>query len=60
MLDCEVFTLPTAKVQKGSPHCEEIVAAYVPFKRYGQPVRPTILFSHGNAVDLGHMLPFYK
>ena len=34
----------------------QIVAAYYPCKA----ARQTLLFSHGNAVDLGLMLPFYR
>ena len=60
VLQCEVFRLPTGSRQRGSPDSNQIVAAYVPFSRRGQPVRPTVLFSHGNAVDLGQMMPFYK
>ena len=59
-LQCEVFRLPTACHQRGNPETSQIVAAYVPYQRRGQPVRPTMLFSHGNAVDLGQMMPFYK
>jgi len=60
VVHCEIAMASTAKIQKDSPNCEEIVTAFVPFKRSGQRVRPTILFSHGNAVDLGQMLPFYR
>ena len=34
-----------------------IVAAWLP---YNDRCRATMLFSHGNAVDLGLMLPFYR
>ena len=60
MLQCEVFRVPTGSRQRGSPDGNQIVAAYVSFTRRGQSVRPTMLFSHGNAVDLGQMMPFYK
>lgn len=50
VLGCDVFTLRTK-------HGSDIVAAYVPTRRHSDP---TLLFSHGNAVDLGQMLPFYK
>ena len=60
VLQCEVFRLPTAGRQRGSPDSNQILAAYIPYTRRGQPVRPTMLFSHGNAVDLGQMMPFYK
>jgi hypothetical protein len=47
----------TTKPHKGVGRSEEIVAAFIPYKKgWG----PTILHSHGNAVDLGQMLPFYK
>ena len=55
-----MFQIPTAGHQRGKQDASQIVAAYVPYKRRGQPVRPTMLFSHGNAVDLGQMMPFYK
>ena len=35
----------------------KIVAAWLP---YNAQCRATLLFSHGNAVDLGLMLPFYR
>lgn len=50
VLDCQVVRLDT---KRGT----NIVAAYIPFKR---DTKPTILFSHGNAVDLALMLPFYR
>jgi len=49
-LGCDVFTLHTK-------HGSDIVAAYIPTRRHSDP---TLLYSHGNAVDLGQMLPFYK
>jgi len=50
VLGCDVFTLHTK-------HGSDIVAAYIPTRRHSDP---TLLYSHGNAVDLGQMLPFYK
>ncbi|EIE24656.1 alpha/beta-hydrolase [Coccomyxa subellipsoidea C-169] len=50
VLDCQVVRLDT---KRGT----NIVAAYIPFRR---DTKPTILFSHGNAVDLALMLPFYR
>ena len=50
VLGCDVFTLRTK-------HGSDIVAAYIPTRRHSDP---TLLYSHGNAVDLGQMLPFYK
>ena len=35
----------------------KIVGAWLP---YSSQCRATMLFSHGNAVDLGLMLPFYR
>ena len=35
----------------------KVVAAWIP---YTPQCRGTMLFSHGNAVDLGLMLPFYR
>ena len=49
MLGCQVVHL---KTKRGS----NVVAAYFPCKA----ARQTLLFSHGNAVDLGQMLPFYR
>ncbi len=60
VLQCEVFRVPTGGRQRGGPDSNQLVAAYVPYTRRGQPVAPTVLFSHGNAVDLGQMMPFYK
>jgi hypothetical protein len=38
-----------------------IISAFVPFlDGRGAMARLTILYSHGNAVDLGQMLPVYK
>ena len=48
--------LRSGKGKKG----EEIVAAYIPYNSAGRETPRTILFSHGNAVDLGQMLPFYR
>lgn len=50
VLGCDVFTLRTK-------HGSDIVAAYIPTRTHSDP---TLLYSHGNAVDLGQMLPFYK
>lgn len=55
VLNCEVVKLPT-KAHDGAGGNTTIIAAYVPYKR----VAPVLLFSHGNAVDLGQMLPFYR
>lgn len=37
-----------------------IVAAFVDYNSRGRRTKRTLLFSHGNAVDLGQMLPFYR
>lgn len=55
VLDCEVFHLKT-KPHRGAGGNTQIVVAWVPYRT----VVPTMLFSHGNAVDLGQMLPFYR
>ena len=55
MLAAEVVKLQT-KPYKGLGGGSEIVAAFLAYKK----ARPTLLFSHGNAVDLGIMLPFLK
>ena len=50
MPDAQVMQLQT---RRGS----QIVAALIV---YNAKNRPTVLFSHGNAVDLALMLPFYR
>ena len=50
MPDAQVMQLQT---RRGS----QIVAALI---TYHAKDRPTVLFSHGNAVDLALMLPFYR
>lgn len=55
VLNCEVVWLDTKPIRGGGGNTQ-IVAAWVPYKS----VVPTMLFSHGNAVDLGQMLPFYR
>ena len=50
MPDAQVMQLQT---RRGS----QIVAALI---AYNAKDRPTVLFSHGNAVDLALMLPFYR
>lgn len=47
---CDTFTLRTK-------HGSDIVACYIATRRHSDPV---LLYSHGNAVDLGQMLPFYE
>lgn len=50
VLDCQVLRLGT---RRGT----SIIAAYIPYRKN---TKLTILFSHGNAVDLALMLPFYR
>lgn len=49
VLGCQVLRL---KTKRGTT----VVAAYIACKGQSE----TLLVSHGNAVDLGLMLPFYK
>lgn len=51
----QVVRLPAGKGKEG----HEIVAAFLPAPG-GKEVRFTLLHSHGNAVDLGEMLPLYE
>ena len=55
VLNCEVVQLDTMQTRGGGGN-SKIVVAWLPYKN----VVPTMLFSHGNAVDLGQMLPFYR
>lgn len=55
VLNCEVVRLDTKPIIGGGGNTQ-IIVAWVPYKT----VVPTMLFSHGNAVDLGQMLPFYR
>lgn len=55
VLNCEVVRLHTKPIRGGGGNTQ-IIAAWIPYKT----VVPTMLFSHGNAVDLGQMLPFYR
>ncbi|KAL0042407.1 hypothetical protein WJX77_011444 [Trebouxia sp. C0004] len=55
VLNCEVLHIKT-KPHRGGGGNTTIVVAWVPY----HSVVPTMLFSHGNAVDLGQMLPFYR
>lgn len=55
--------VPSAKVHRlpiRGARNEFIVAAFVPSPGDGTAVRFTLLHSHGNAVDLGQMLPLYE
>lgn len=55
VLNCEVVRLHTKPIRGGGGNTQ-IIAAWISYKT----VVPTMLFSHGNAVDLGQMLPFYR
>ena len=55
VLNCQVLKLDTKPVRGGGGNTQ-IIAVWIPYKT----VTPTMLFSHGNAVDLGQMLPFYR
>jgi hypothetical protein len=59
VLSCTVLRIPTGSRRKGVP-AEFIVGAFIPYTSAGRESKRTILFSHGNAVDLGQMLPFYR
>lgn len=38
-----------------------VVTAFLPFRdARGRPARATVLYSHGNAVDLGQVMPLYR
>ncbi len=54
-----MLRIPTGSRRKGVP-AEFIVGAFIPYTSAGRESKRTILFSHGNAVDLGQMLPFYR
>lgn len=58
---CTVKLLDTKPTRKGDGGGSHIVCAYVPCKwNQLQHAPVTILYSHGNAVDLGQMLPMYR
>jgi hypothetical protein len=61
VLSCTVKKLKTKK-RRGGGGGDEIIAAFIPYiPRNGtKRVDTTILYSHGNAVDLGQLMPFYK
>ncbi|CAD7695612.1 unnamed protein product [Ostreobium quekettii] len=58
VLGCDVFMV---KVPRGEAH--EIVAARIPYRPPGGVQNKrilTMLYSHGNAVDMGQLMPFFK
>lgn len=61
VLKCKVSKIKTKPNKQGGGGFE-IVAAYYPcrHKIEGERGKLTILYSHGNAVDLGQMLPIYR
>mmetsp|Transcript_12822 Transcript_12822/g.27721 ORF Transcript_12822/g.27721 Transcript_12822/m.27721 type:complete len:329 (-) Transcript_12822:518-1504(-) len=56
VLQCTVKKLTTKPTKKGEGGGSEIITAFVPHRS----ATITILYSHGNAVDLGQMLPVYR
>ncbi len=59
MLSCTVVKLRREEGRRGAAQ-QEIVAAHVAYSPQGRRTNHTLVFSHGNAVDLGQMLPFYR
>lgn len=68
MLSCKVKVVDTKPPTPGCTGASrlgggtKIVTAFFPYmhRSTGQRAKLTILYSHGNAVDLGHMLPVYR
>lgn len=58
VLQCKVRMVERKAV--GNAESDQIVAAFVNYNSQGRTTSRTLLFSHGNAVDLGQMLPFYR
>jgi hypothetical protein len=54
--------VPSARVKwVKTSQGNNIISAYVPYQDgRGNTAKLTLLYSHGNAVDLGQMLPVYK
>lgn len=60
VLQCTVSIIKT-KPRTGGGGGQDIITAFVPYKsRAGAAAKLTLLFSHGNAVDLGQMLPVFR
>lgn len=61
VLRCKVVRLHTKPNKQGGGNTN-IVCAYYPCrdKLSGSRAKLTVLYSHGNAVDLGQMLPIYR
>ena len=62
ILSCKVAKLQTQPLpKKGGGGGSEIVTAFCPYKPQGGGIaKITMLYSHGNAVDLGQMLPVFR
>eukprot|EP00955_Chlamydomonas_euryale_P031366 329569-Chlamydomonas_euryale.AAC.5 len=63
VLQCTVARIPTKPTRKGGHGGgSSVVSTFVPYKSHstGQHAKVTLLYSHGNAVDLGQMLPVYR
>lgn len=61
-MDCDVFWVDYKQKNKQLSSDNRIIAARVPYRHPGGLPRKTltILYSHGNAVDLGQSMPFLK
>lgn len=61
MTDCDVFYVDTEPTKHGGGNTK-VICARVPYRPPGGINRRifTLLYSHGNAVDLGQTLPFLK
>jgi hypothetical protein len=59
VLNCIVKKIMTQPV-RGVGGGTQIVCAFVPYKQGGVQANMTLLYSSGNAVDLGQMLPVYR
>ncbi|GAX81505.1 hypothetical protein CEUSTIGMA_g8933.t1 [Chlamydomonas eustigma] len=63
VLHCDIKRLETKATKRGGHGGgSTIITAYVPYrwKSNHSSAKMTILYSHGNAVDLGQMLPVYR
>lgn len=71
VLQCVVKRIPTRETKRGGHGGpSQVIAAFVPYRwkssshtsssQSSADAKITILYSHGNAVDLGQMLPVYR
>eukprot|EP00210_Caulerpa_lentillifera_P007568 g7228.t1 len=62
VVDCDVFWVDYKQKNKQIATENRVIAARVPYRHPGALRRRTltILYSHGNAVDLGQSMPFLK